>query len=194
MRFTLFPLLSLVALLALAWPAGAAEDTAPAERPAVADFSLETLDGKRARLSDYKDKVVLVSFWATWCKPCKQELPFLDAFAAKYAEQGFAVLAINTDGPKTMAAVRRFVKRKKLEIPQLLDKDGSLLQALNPRGVMPFTLYLDREHRIAETADSFSAGDEVKIEAKIKALLAEGSAAAAPAPAAGSPAAEPAPK
>jgi len=170
MRFALFPLLSLIAVLALAWPAGAADT---AERPAIADFSLETLDGKRVSLSDYEGKVVLISFWASWCKPCKQELPFLDAFAKKYGEQGFAVLAVNTDGPRSMASVRRFVKRKKLEMPQLLDKSGSLLQRLNPRGVMPFTLYLDRAHRIAETADSFSAGDEVKIEAKIQTLLAE---------------------
>lgn len=173
MRFALSPLLCIVALLALAVPAVAAEGGDPTARPTVADFSLETLSGKRVKLADYKDKVVLVSFWATWCKPCKQELPFLDAFAKKYADQGFAVLAINTDGPRTMAEVRRFVKRKKLKIPQLLDKDGSLLQTLNPRGVMPFTLYLDRQHRIAETADSFSAGDEVKIEAKIQKLLAE---------------------
>ncbi len=176
MRFVLFPLLTAVGLLTLIWPAvpaRAADGAAAAERPTVADFSLETLDGKRVKLSDYAGKAVLVSFWATWCKPCKQELPFLDAFAKKYAEQGLVVLAINTDGPRTMSAVRRFVKRKKLAIPQLLDKDGSLLQALNPRGVMPFTLYLDRQHRIAETADSFSAGDEVKIEAKIQTLLAE---------------------
>lgn len=167
------------ALALLAAPALATDGAEPAaapaatDRPAVADFSLETLAGERVSLKDYAGKVVLVSFWATWCKPCKQELPFLDDFAKKYADQGFAVLAINTDGPRTMAEVRRFVKRKRLKMPQLLDKDGSLLQKLNPRGVMPFTLYLDRSHRIAETADSFSAGDEVKIEAAIQRLLAE---------------------
>ncbi len=167
------------ALALLAAPALAADGAEPAaepaapDRPAVADFSLETLAGERVSLKDYAGKVVLVSFWATWCKPCKQELPFLDDFAEKYGDQGFAVLAINTDGPRTMAEVRRFVKRKRLKMPQLLDKDGSLLQKLNPRGVMPFTLYLDRSHRIAETADSFSAGDEVKIEAAIQRLLAE---------------------
>lgn len=173
MRFTIFPLISLVGLLALAWPATAAEEAAATERPSVADFSLETLDGKRVKLGDYAGKPVVISFWASWCKPCKQELPFLDGFASKYAEQGLVVLAVNTDGPRTMAEVRRFVKRKKLAMPQLLDKDGSLLQKLNPRGVMPFTLYLDRSHHIAQTADSFTAGDEVKIEAAIQRLLAE---------------------
>jgi len=146
---------------------------AAAERPTVSDFSLETLKGKRVKLSDHKGKVVLISFWASWCKPCKQELPFLDKFAEQYGEQGLTVLAINTDDPRTMAEVRRFVKRKKLKIPQLLDKDGAVLAKLNPRGVMPFSLYLDRELRIAESHDSFSAGDEVKIEESIKRLLAE---------------------
>lgn len=172
-----FALLALLAAPAFAADgeeaAPAAPAAAPTDRPAVADFSLETLDGKRVALGDFADKVVLVSFWASWCKPCKQELPFLDDFAKKYADQGLVVLAVNTDGPRTMAEVRRFVKRKKLAIPQLLDKDGSLLQKLNPRGVMPFTLYLDRSHHIAQTADSFTAGDEVKIEAAIQRLLAE---------------------
>lgn len=179
MRMLLFPLLSLLAVLTFAWPVGAEEEEKKAvaagaeQRPTVADFSLETLDGKRVKLSDYEGRVVLVSFWATWCKPCKQELPFLDDFAKKYADEGLAVLAINTDGPRTMSEVRRFVKRKKLTIPQLLDADGAMLQKLNPRGVMPFTLYLDRQHRIAETADKFSPGDEAKIEAVIGKLLAE---------------------
>lgn len=173
MRRLFFAPLALLAGL-LAAPALAETPASPPdERPAVADFSLETLEGKRVELSDYAGKPVVISFWASWCKPCKQELPFLDAFAKKYADQGLAVLAINTDGPRTMAEVRRFVKRKKLEMPQLLDKDGSVLQRLNPRGVMPFSLYLDRQHRIVESHDSFTAGDEVRIEASIQRLLAE---------------------
>lgn len=163
-----------VSIAGSAWADEAAKPAAAeAERPAAADFALDTLDGKRVKLSDHKGKVVVVSFWASWCKPCKQELPFLDAFDKQYAEQGFEVISVNTDDARTMPEVRRFVKRKKLKIPVGLDKDGAVLARLNPRGVMPFTLYIDREGRIAETHDSFTSGDEVKVEASIKKLLAE---------------------
>ncbi|MCA9537753.1 MAG: TlpA family protein disulfide reductase [Myxococcales bacterium] len=170
MRFAL--LLAFTVLPLTAW----AED-APAARPTVADFALDTLDGARIKLSENRGKVVVVSFWASWCKPCKQELPFLDGFATTYGKDGLAVLSIATDGPRTLAEVRRFVKQKKLGIPVLLDKDGAVLADLNPRGVMPFTLYIDRNGGLHSTTDSFSAGDETKIEATIKALLAEGAAA-----------------
>lgn len=171
--------LSLAALGATsAWAADGSEadgakSVAPAERPAAADFALDTLDGERVKLSALAGKVVVVSFWASWCKPCKQELPFLDTFAKAYADQGFEVISINTDDARTLPEVRRFVKRKRLKIPVALDKDGSVLSRLNPRGVMPFTLYIDRQGRIAETHDSFTTGDQVRIEASIKRLLAE---------------------
>ena len=71
----------------VAGSATAAEVTAPAERPSVSDFTLTNLEGKRVKLSSLTGKVVLVSFWATWCAPCKQELPFLDTFAARYADK-----------------------------------------------------------------------------------------------------------
>lgn len=173
-RPSLLPSIALLLAALSVGSAQAAEDPkAPAERPAAAEFALETLAGKRVSLSDHEGKVVVISFWASWCKSCMRELPFLDEFAKKYADQGLVVLAINTDDPRTLPEVRRIVKRKRLKIPQLLDKEGAVLAALNPRGVMPFSLYLDRNHGIAETHDSFSSGDEVKIEAAIQRLLAE---------------------
>lgn len=160
--------------------AAASASAETAERPQIADFALDTLDGERVKLSDYAGRPVVISFWATWCKPCKQELPFLDDYARKYSGDGLAVLAINTDGPRTRADVRRFVKRKKLQIPQLMDNGGTVLARLNPRGVMPFTLYLDREHRVMASYDSFTPGDETKIEAAIKALVARPAVPAVP--------------
>lgn len=176
--------LAALALALLAAPAHADLTGKPADRPQIASFGLDTLSGDRVELEDFAGRPVVVSFWATWCKPCKQELPFLDAFARKYKEQGLVVLAINTDGPRTLAEVRRFVKQKDLQIPQLLDKEGAVLARLNPRGVMPFSLYLDRDHRVAATHDRFSPGDEARIEAAIIALLAEGNATPAAIPAA----------
>jgi thiol-disulfide isomerase/thioredoxin len=150
-----------------------AEDTAPADRKPVTDFSLPTLEGKKVKLSDAKGKVVVISFWATWCGPCKQELPLLDAIAKKYADKGLVVLSINTDAPKTVAEVRRVVKSKELTLPILLDGEGAVASKLDPANAMPYTLYLDRQGRVAHTHEGFQPGDEKDIEARIVALLAE---------------------
>ena len=151
----------------------------PAEtRPLAADFALPTLDGGKVKLSDLKGRVVLVSFWASWCGPCKQELPFLDDFATKYAEKGLTVLAISIDSPKSQADVRRVVKTRGWKVPVLLDTEGAVAGKLNPQNAMPFSLYLDRAGRVAHTHEGFKPGDERDVEARLVALLAE----AAPAP------------
>ena len=167
--------LFLVALMVsmVAGSATAAEVTAPAERPSVSDFTLTNLEGKRVKLSSLTGKVVLVSFWATWCAPCKQELPFLDTFAARYADKGLVVLAISTDGPKSASEVRRTLSSKGLKLPVLLDGEGEVSKRLNPASAMPYTLDLDRTGKKAADHEGFSPGDEVGIEARIVALLAE---------------------
>jgi thiol-disulfide isomerase/thioredoxin len=159
-------------LLLLAAPAFA-EDGA---RPPVSDFGLRTLGGEKVKLSGQAGKVVLVSFWATWCNPCKQELAFLDELAAKYADQGLVVLAINTDAPKSQAEVRRFVSARGLKLPVLLDQDGEVANRLNPRAVMPFTIYVDRNGRRAFEHEGFTPDEPAKIEARVAALLKEAAA------------------
>jgi len=159
--------------------AAPATDLAPAaSRTPLGDFSLRTLEGKKARLSDARGKVVLVSFWATWCQPCKQELPFLDALAKKYADKGLVVWAINTDGPKTLADVRRVLSTRGLTLPVLLDDDGAVAGRLNPRVAMPLSIYVDRAGRRAHEHEGYAPGDEAAIEQRLIALLAE----AAPTP------------
>jgi thiol-disulfide isomerase/thioredoxin len=164
-------------------PAAPAAPVAAADRKAVADFALPTLDGKKLRLSEQKGKVVLVSFWATWCGPCKQELPFLDAFATKYADKGLVVFAINTDAPKSQSDVRRVVNQKGLKLPVLLDAEGAVASKLDPQNAMPFTVYIDRAGRVAHTHEGFQPGDEKDVEQRLLALLAEPAPAAAGTPA-----------
>lgn len=144
-----------------------------AERKPAAEFALPTLDGKRVKLADTHGKVVLISFWASWCGPCKQELPILDALAKKYAEQGLVVWSINTDAPKTAADVKRIVAQKGVSLPILMDSEGAVAAKLDPANAMPFTLYLDRAGRVAHTHEGFQPGDEADIEARVQALLAE---------------------
>ena len=144
-----------------------------AKRTQLSDFSLKTLKGKKAKLSDYKGKVVVVSFWATWCKPCILELEYLQEYYAKHKDEGLVVLAITTDGPDTTSEVRSLVKRKRWKMPVLLDPDGEVLAKFNPRGTQPFSLFVDRKGKMVDQHEGFARGDEAKYLKIIKELLAE---------------------
>ena len=155
----------------LVMSASAAPLIAPEKRAMVSDFELKDLKGKLVRLSDYKGRVVLINFWATWCAPCKQEIPHLNRMFKSYQDQGFTVLAISTDSPQTQSQVGRLARR--WAVTTLLDLEGQVVAMLNPRGVAPYTLFVDRQGRMALDHDGYHSGDEVKIEEAVKALLRE---------------------
>jgi peroxiredoxin len=166
--------LSLCFVAALSTPGlVSAKEFAPDARAKVTDFSLQNMKGKMVRLSDQKGKVVVVTFWATWCAPCIQELPHLNTFYKKYKRDGLVVLAINIDGPDTFAKARTIIKRKRLKMPILKDPEGEVTAILNPRGTNPYTLFVDRHGRLAADHEGFAKGDEVKALAHIQKLLAE---------------------
>ncbi len=157
-------------------PATAAATPTPATtttRPAAPAFALKDLDGKPVSLAALRGKVVVVNFWATWCAPCLQELPFLDQFQQKYGKDGLVVIAIATDGPETAANIASVVRRRRLSVTVAHDGSGTVIAALNPRAANPYTLFLDRQGRVAHRHEGYSAGDERKYEATITALLAE---------------------
>ena len=161
--------------LSLFWAATAtaAELTPATERSAVTDFSLSTLKGGQQSLEELRGKVVVINFWATWCGPCKTELPYLSRFHERFEEQGFAVLAVSMDDARTQPGVRRFVRRKRLKMPILLDPQGRVVERLNPRRRAPYTLLIDRSGRLAGTHIGFHVGEEEQIKTQIEALLAE---------------------
>ncbi len=88
------------------------------------DFSLEALDGKKVSLSSFKGKVVLLSFWATWCGPCKQEMPAMEKLYQKLKGRGFEVVAV--DMMEDRATVAAFVKTSGYTFPVLLDTTGEV--------------------------------------------------------------------
>ncbi len=157
-------------LLALGLATSALADD---KRPPAPDFSLRTLSGERVKLSDQRGKVVILSFWATWCAPCKQELPVLQKLLDKYGKDGLAVIAVNTDDPKSVADARRFIGDKKFTMPVPLDSDSKVLAKFNPRGALPFLQILDREGRRAAQHTGFTSGAEQTLEKEVLALLAE---------------------
>ena len=147
--------------------------TTAASRPAAPPFSLKDHNGQSISLAALKGKVVVVNFWATWCAPCLQELPFLEQFHQKRGKDGLVVIAIATDGPETAASIATVVRRRRLTMTVAHDQSGTVISSLNPRAANPYTLFIDRQGRVAHRHEGYSPGDERKYEALIDALLAE---------------------
>jgi len=131
-----------------------------ATRPAP-PLSLPDLDGKTWHLSALQGRVVLLNFWATWCDPCREEMPSLEALARRHRADPVSVLTVNYQ--ESEPAIRRFLERVPLGLPVLLDRDGSATKAWTPR-VFPTTVMVDRSgrplHQIVGAIDW--AGDEAR--------------------------------
>lgn len=140
-------------------------------RPAVPAFHLKDLQGKKIRVKDFDGDVVVISFWATWCTPCKRELDDLAELHKKYNKSGLEVLAIATDGPETFSQIRGTVKRHRWPFHVLPDKEGEVTSILNPRGTVPYSVYLDRQNNIAYSHEGYAQGDAAKMTERIKKLL-----------------------
>jgi peroxiredoxin len=131
-------------------PAPAVRDNATAaQRPprspeAMYDFALKDLDGNTVRLSDYSGKAVLINFWATWCPPCRAELPDLIAAHNELAGESFVILGISLDqtGP---AAVQKYVQKSGINFPILMGNQDVVTQYGNFRGI-PTSFLLNSRH------------------------------------------------
>ncbi len=115
------------------------------------DFTLETLDGRKVSLSSYKGQVVLLSFWATWCGPCKQEMPDMQTLYEGMKSKGLTIVAVDLMEDKD--TVSRFVKDNKYTFPVLLDTNGTV-GGSTTYGVsaIPTNYVIDRTGRIVGRA------------------------------------------
>ncbi len=118
-----------------------------AKRNMAADFTLKDIDGKTVKLSDYKGKVVLLNFWATWCGPCRIEIPWFIEFQKTYKDRGFTVIGVALDD-EGWEVVKPYVQEKQINYPVLVG-DAVTEQAFGPIESLPTTLIIDKEGRIA---------------------------------------------
>jgi peroxiredoxin len=134
----------------------AAQKIAEQSRPALTgdsrsiapDFELTTLDGQRVALRDLRGKVVLLNFWATWCPPCKAEMPDLQALYEEHGDaRDFVVVAVNFQ--EDLAPVEAFMRERGLTFPVWLDAQGAAGAKLGVRG-LPVSFIVDREGRIRD--------------------------------------------
>lgn len=154
-----------------------ADDAAPGQiltaiaKPALApDFALEDIDGKRRRLSDLRGKVVLVNFWATWCPPCRREMPSIERLSHALKGADFAILAVNV--AESLDEVFSFTGTLDPvpTFPIVFDRDSSVLKAWPVRG-LPTTFILDKQGRIAYRAVGGREFDDPAILAQLRTLL-----------------------
>ncbi len=142
-----------------------------AERQAAPAFLLESLTGGKESLADYKGKLVLLNFWATWCMPCRQEMPSMASLWQKYQDQGLIVVAISLD-EDARSRVASFAKIFKLSFPILLDPQSQVGGAYEVSGV-PASYLIDRNGKLVARvvgSDDWSSHESFRL---IEALLAE---------------------
>ena len=150
-------------LLASAAPAFAGE--------AASDFTLRDVNGSDLTLSGLKDKVVVLSFWATWCGPCKEEMPHLQKMYDEHKDDGLVVLSISTDDARSASRVKPYIKKMGYTFPVLLDRDSTVIGTYNPSKTLPYTVVIDRKGEVVRRTSGYNPGDETELESFLLATL-----------------------
>ncbi|MEE3320248.1 MAG: TlpA disulfide reductase family protein [Pseudomonadota bacterium] len=161
---TLFAAICLLCL-AISLPAQATEEGKPAP-----GFTLKSLDGSNVKLNELRGTVVLVNFWASWCGPCRTEMPLLDELYKEYRDYGFTVLGINLDEEHNRAL--KLLDRVPVSFPILFDPDNSTSEAFGV-DAMPTTVLVDRDGVVRHHHRGYKDGFMAKYEEQVKTLVLE---------------------
>lgn len=162
-------LLAFVALLTLAPAAHAADDVCNvARKKANLNITVKDIAGKSVRLSDYKGQVVLLNFWATWCRPCRVEIPALTALYRDYKDRGFVVLGVSVDSEVQL--VKPFARVMKMNYPVLIGAGhDELSDVFGPFVGFPTTVLVGRDGKLCVRQVGIASRSE--LERQIGALL-----------------------
>jgi peroxiredoxin len=134
------------------------------------NFTLKSASGENIRLSEYRGQVVLINFWASWCGPCRQEMPHLDAIHQKYEALGFTVFGINVEQDRNMAD--KVLRDIPVTFPILFDEQN-LVSQIYDVDAMPATVLVDRDGEIRYMHRGYKPGYELEYEKQIKSLIRE---------------------
>ena len=134
------------------------------------DFTLPSLDGPNLRLQEQRGRVVMINFWASWCGPCRVEMPHLARLYEKYRGSGFTVLAVNIDESPQKAA--SLATQLGMRFPVLLDTDKKVSR-LYDLSTMPSTVLVDRDGRVRYVHRGYRDGYEETYDKQIRELLRE---------------------
>lgn len=152
-------------LLFISFNLVAASATGPAP-----DFTLASKEGGNVRLQEQVGNVVLLNFWASWCGPCREELPYLEELQQEYVDLGFTVLAVNVDEDPAKADI--LLNDIPVSFPVLFDVNDDVSKLYDVQA-MPTTVIIDRDGNQRLLHKGYKRGDEVKYKQAVKALLRE---------------------
>ena len=156
---------AMVAALSVALPALAGPTGAPAP-----SFTLAARGGQNVSLTQYKGQVVMLNFWASWCGPCRQEMPLLESIYKKYNKMGFTMLGVNVE-PDSNAA-NEWLKATPVSFPILYDRDSKVSKLYDVAG-MPSTVIIDRSGKVRVLHRGYKPGDENEYLDSIRTLIRE---------------------
>lgn len=173
--------MALVAVLGVAWIAYSAVPAAattqgripsPRQGFLAPSLTLDQLDGDERSLESLRGQVVVINFWASWCPPCRAEMPALERTYQAHREEGLEILAVNATNQDTMSAIQGFVSQRGLSFPILLDRDGSVGARYQVRA-LPSTYFVDRQGVIQKVIIG-GPMSEATLRTTVQELLREG--------------------
>jgi peroxiredoxin len=154
---------ALTSALAVSSLVGASASMAP-------PFALPSRSGDTISLDKLKGQVVMLNFWASWCGPCRQEMPLLDQMHKRYSSLGFTLLGVNVEANTKDA--ERWLAETPVSFPVVFDKDSKVSKAYDV-SAMPSTVFIDRQGNVRYLHRGYKAGDEGEYLNQIRALLKE---------------------
>jgi peroxiredoxin len=143
--------------------------TGPKEGEPAPEFTIDVMDGSSVRLSELRGQVVWLNFWATWCPPCRRELPEIEQVASAHADSGLAVLLVNVG--EGAGDVRAFAEKLHLDLDIALDSNSELARRYRVTG-LPMNFFIDKDGVMR--AIRYGALDREEMEDRVGALLSEG--------------------
>jgi len=170
LRFTGYCAAAALAVLCLAPTARAAANAPLSTGAAAPSFQLDSLDGKSVNLADYKGQVVLLNFWASWCGPCRKEMPILDQLHKQYHNKGFTLVGVNVE-PDSKDALG-MLKSVPVSFPILFDRSSVASKLYQVEG-MPNTVIIDRAGRVRYIHRGYKPGEENEYLDQIRSLIRE---------------------
>ncbi len=149
----------------VAGPLPAASLTGPAP-----DFTLKSRGGENIKLSELRGQVVMINFWASWCGPCRQEMPLLDQLYQRYQPMGFTLLGVNVE--EDSRAADKILKEIPVSFPVLYDKKNQVSESYQVRA-MPSTFLIDRDGKVRYLHKGYQPGYEEEYQQQIRELVKE---------------------
>ena len=134
------------------------------------DFTLKSLEGENLRLKEYRGQVVLINFWASWCGPCREEMPLLEQIHQRYEPLGFTLLGVNVEENSNDAV--SWLKDRPVSFPILFDPDNGVSK-LYDVVAMPSTVIVDRQGNVRFLHHGYQAGYEDDYQDQVRALVRE---------------------